>query len=129
MKRQLSDSSYKSANSQHSSDLSALVQNYSTFLTNYSIEQKYASRPEFWHIGAIQEWIEQNCLKLNKDSDGIQGLQLKLKSTPQKQRSPSTVSNSESNEQKFNNNYGKDQTALYMRGQFADSVEVSFLRM
>jgi hypothetical protein len=75
-------------------------------------------------VGAIQQWIDDSCLKLKALTDGVFGLRLQVKNKPQKQRSSSNLSTVESKEQKFTNNYAKDLTALYMRGQIADSIEV-----
>ncbi|KAI6182660.1 FSA-C domain-containing protein [Aphelenchoides bicaudatus] len=127
LKRQLSDSSYKSANSKHSGDLVALLENYAEYLGQFEIDQKDATRPEFWHIGSIQDWISQNVLKISKLTDGISGLKLSLKASNQKRRSPSSVPNMDTNEEKFAASYAKDSTALYVRGQVADSVESPIL--
>lgn len=124
LNRKVSEASFKSANSQTSTELSTLIENYAMYLENCTIQQEVPGKPAFLEIGDIGKWVEWSHRKVLKRTDGVGGLRLSLKNTQTTRRSLSNISDANFFEQKFIENYAKNPNALYVRGQVAESVEV-----
>uniref|UniRef100_A0A7E4VU99 FSA_C domain-containing protein n=1 Tax=Panagrellus redivivus TaxID=6233 RepID=A0A7E4VU99_PANRE len=136
--RRTSDASFHSAKSGFNTPPS-FVCDYAAFLDNYDLLCREAPMPAFTGRGSLALWIVDYAAKISKTVDGITDVQLVKKPTAinvevttpvalRKQSSlaktPSTPTIGPTMEAIMDADWGKDTTALYVRGKAGDKLNL-----
>uniref|UniRef100_A0A1I7S228 FSA_C domain-containing protein n=1 Tax=Bursaphelenchus xylophilus TaxID=6326 RepID=A0A1I7S228_BURXY len=118
--RKLSENSFHSANSQTADNKSQA--NYLKYLELADIQTAKPESPQFSHPGAIMKWILKNTIQSKLLTSGVSELCL-IRKEVQNARNSSYATSTES-EPHFPEDWGKDQSAIYISGICGQNLQI-----